>query len=262
MDALDLSNSGRGREATEALKEIIGSATPVSAAYLNLATIYSRQGRPSDAAAVLKLGLERLPGVYDLFVQYLASLQEAGEAAEVVRVFESMDIPQAASDPVVWNLAGLAYGSSGNAVRAKECFARAMALDPKFAVPHNSLGTVLTFEFKSDGSRDTYNRAAEAFARAIELDPAYAAAYHGLGVVHFQAKAYDRAIAAFEKALALGIGLDETHYFLGISHYVRGELSAALVSLTAFRDSPSYGRLSAAEKARLDGTIAACKKTG
>ncbi len=262
MDALDLSNSGRGREATEALKEIIGSATTVSAAYLNLATIYSRQGRPSDAAAVLKLGLERLPGVYDLFVQYLVHLQEAGEAAEVVRVFESMDIPQAASDPVVWNLAGLAYGSSGNAARAKECFARSIALDPKFAVPHNSLGTVLTFEFKSDGSRDTYNRAAEAFARAIELDPAYAAAYHGLGVVHFQAKAYDRAIAAFDKALALGVGLDETRYFLGISHFVRGELAAALVSLTAFRGSPSYARMSAAEKARLDAYIAQCKKTG
>ena len=171
-----------------------------------------------------------------------------------------MDVSQAASDPVIWNLAGLAYWSSGNAARAKESLARAMTLDPKFAVPHNSLGTVLTFEFKSDGSRETYNRAAAAFARAIELDPAYAAAYHGLGVAHFQAKAYDRAVAAFEKALELGIGLDETRYFLGISHFVRGELGAALVSLTAFRNSPSFAGLSAAEKARLDGYIAQCKK--
>lgn len=260
MDALELFNSGRVRDGTDALKEIIGSKTPVSAAYLNLATIYTKQGRPSDAAAVLKLGLEKLPDVYDLFVQYVASLQEAGESAEVVRAIESMDSPQAASDPVIWNLAGLAYWSSGNAVGAKESFARAMTLDPKFAVPYNSFGTVLTFEFKSDGSRETYNRAAAAFARAIELDPAYAAAYHGLGVAHFQAKAYDRAIAAFEKALELGIGLDETHYFLGISHFVRGELGAALTSLTAFRDSPSYARLGAAEKARLDGYIAQCKK--
>jgi tetratricopeptide (TPR) repeat protein len=260
MDALELFNAGKVREGTDALKEVIGTGKPVSAAYLNLATIYNRQGRPADAAATLKIGLEKLPEVYDLFVQYAASLQEAGESAEVVRIFESMDVPQAASDPVIWNLAGLAYWSSGKAVRAKECFARSMELDPKFAVPHNSLGTVLTFEFKSDGSRETYNRAIAAFARAIELDPAYAAAYHGLGVAHFQAKDYDRAIAAFDKALALGVGLDETHYFLGLAHFVRGELDAALISLIAYRDSPSFARLGAAEKARLDGYISECRK--
>jgi arylsulfatase A-like enzyme/Flp pilus assembly protein TadD len=260
MDALDLFNVGKVREATDSLKEVIASGKRISAAYLNLATIYNKQGRPADAAAALKIGLEKLPDVYDLLVQYVASLYAAGNPAEVISLFESTDIPQAASDPVIWNLAGLSYWSAGNAVRAKSCFARAMELDPKFAVPHNSLGTVLTFEFKSDGSRETYNRAAAEFARAVELDPAYAAAYHGLGVAHFQAKDYERAIAAFQKALDLGIGLDETHYFLGISHFVRGELDAARASLVAFRNSPSWAGLSDAEKARLDGYIAQCRK--
>jgi tetratricopeptide (TPR) repeat protein len=260
MDALDLFNAGKVREATETLKEVIASEKAVSAAYLNLATIYKKQGRPADAAAVLKLGIEKMPDVYDLFVQYVAGLYEAGDSAGVIEIFESADVSQANSDPVIWNFAGLAYWSAGKAVRAKECFARSMELDPKFAVPHNSLGTVLAFEFKSNGSRETYNRAAGEFARAIELDPAYAAAYHGLGVVHFQAKAYDKAIASFKRALELGIELDETHYFLGISHFVRGELEAALASLTAFRDSPSFARLGPAEKVRLDGYIAECRK--
>ena len=201
-----------------------------------------------------------MPDVYDLFVQYVAGLVEAGDSSAVIELFESSGVSRAESDPVVWNFAGLAYWNDGKAERAKECFAKSMELDPKYAVPYNSLGTVLAFEFKGDGSRETYNRAAAAFARAIDLDPAYAAAYHGLGVVHFQAKVYDKAIAAFKRALDLGIGLDETRYFLGISHFVRGELPEALAALTAFRDSPSYARLGPAEKARLDGYIAECRK--
>jgi arylsulfatase A-like enzyme/Tfp pilus assembly protein PilF len=262
MDALDLFNSGKVREGTDALKEIISSGKRVSAAYLNLATLYNRQGRPEDAAAVLKIGLKKLPDVYDLFVQYVASLYEAGRSDEVVSVFEAMAVPQASSDPVIWNFAGLAYWNTGKAAEAKRCFARSIALDEKFAVPHNSLGTVLTFEFKTSGAPADYDRAVESFARAIELDPSYAAAYHGLGVAHFQAKATDKAILCFQKALELGIGLDETHYFLGVAHFVRGEWTPALKSLMSFKNSPSYARLGAAEKARVDGYIAQCKKDG
>ena len=260
MDALELFNGGKPREAVDALKAIIAEGRRVGAAYLNLATIYKKQGRPEDAAAALKIGLEKLPDAYDLYIQYIEALYEAGRYGEVVAICRAMPVARASADPVYWNIAGLAFWRTGDEAEAKRCLDRSISLDGKFAVPHNSLGTLLTFVFKASGDQGDYERAVAAYARAIELDPFYAAAYHGLGVAHFQARAYEKAILGFDKALALGIGLDETHYFLGIAHFVRGEWAPALASLTAFKNSPSYARLGEAERARLDGYISQCRK--
>jgi len=259
MDALDLFNTGKAGEGTEALKEIITAGKRVSAAYLNLAAIYKRQGRWPDAISVLKMGLEKLPDVYDLYVQYISCLYEAGRSDEVVKTFTETTVPQTATDPVIWNYVGLAYWNTGNAAKARQCYERSMAIDKKFAVPHNNLGNVLTFQYKAANDAAIYREAVESYERATALDPSYAAAYHGLGVVHFQAKAYEQAVASLRTAVDLEIGLDETFYFLGVAYMMRGEKGPAYDALMKYKNSPSYARLSEAEKARLDGYIAKCK---
>jgi len=259
MDALELFNAGQAKEAIDALKEVITTGKRVGAAYLNLATIYQRQGRWPDALSVLRLGLEKLPDVYDLYVQYISCLYEAGRYDEVIRTFTETKVPQTASDPVIWNYVGLAYGSAGDEAKALQCFERSMAIDGKFAVPHNNLGNLLTFRFKASSDAAVYRQAVASYERAIALDPSYAAAFHGLGVLHFQAKEYDKAVADFRRALELKIGLDETLYFLGMAYMMRGEKGPAYDALMKYKASPSYPRLSEAEKTRLEGYIAKCK---
>ena len=259
MDALDLFNAGKAREGTDALKEIITAGKRISAAYLNLSTIYKRQGRWPEAISVLKMGLERLPDVYDLYVQYISCLYEAGRSDEVVKTFSGTTVPQTASDPVIWNYIGLAYWNTGDAAKARQCYERSMAIDGKFAVPYNNLGNLLTFQFKATNDAAVYKQAVEAYERAIVLDPSYAAAYHGLGVAHFQAKAYEKAVVSLKTALEFEIGLDETFYFLGVAYMMRGEKGPATDAFIKYKNSPSYARLSEAEKARLDGFIAKCR---
>jgi arylsulfatase A-like enzyme/Tfp pilus assembly protein PilF len=259
MDALELFNTGKAKEAADALKEIITAGKPVSAAYMNLSQIYKKQGFWPEAISVLKMGLEKLPDVYDLYVQYIACLYEAGQFNEVVTTFEQTTVPQTTSDPVIWNYIGLAYWKSGNAEKARQCYERSIAIDHKFAVSYYNLGNLRTFQFKSDNDPATYAMAVESYDQAIALDPSYAAAYHGLGVAHFQAKAYEKAIACFKKALDLEVGLDETHYFLGLAYLMQGEKGRAYESFMKYKASPSYSGLSEAEKARLESYIAKCK---
>jgi len=260
MDALELYNSGRAKEGTDALKEVIAAGKRVSAAYLNLAEIYKKQGRWPDAISVLKMGLEKLPDVYDLFVQYIACLYEAGRFGEAIAAFEGANYSQTGSDPVIWNYVGLAYWNMKNADKARKAYEKSMAVDKKFAVPHYNLGSLLTFQFKATNDPATYRKAVESYERAIALDPSYAAAYHGLGVVHFQAKDYEKAIAGLKKALDLEIGLDETHYFLGVAHMMRGDTAAAYQSFMTYKSSPSFALLSDTEKTRLESYIAKCKR--
>ena len=260
MEALDLFKAGKARQGIDALKEIITAGKRVSVAYLNLATIYKSQGRWDDAISVLKMGLERLPDVYDLYVQYISCLYEAGRSDEVIKTFEATTVPQTASDPVIWNYVGLAYWNMGKADKARQCYEKSIAIDKKFAIPHNNLGNLLTFQFKATHDQTTYLKAVESFERAIALDPAYAAAYHGLGVAHFQAKNYEKAILNFKKALDLEIGLDEAHYFLAVAYLMRGEKGPAYESFMKYKNSPSYARLSETEKARLEDYIARCKR--
>jgi arylsulfatase A-like enzyme/Tfp pilus assembly protein PilF len=260
MEALELYNSGRAKEGTDALKEIITGGKRVSAAYLNLAEIYKKQGRWPEAISVLKMGLEKLPDVYDLFVQYIACLYDGGQFDETLKVFEGANYPQAESDPVIWNYIGLAYWNKGNAEKARQNYEKSMRLDKKFAVPHYNLGSLLTFQYKTTNDPATYRKAVESYERAIALDPSYAAAYHGLGVVHFQAKDYEKAIAGLKKALDLDLGLDETLYFLGVAHMMRGETVPAYQFFMKYKSSPSYARLSGTEKDRLESYIAKCKR--
>lgn len=260
MEALDLFDAGRAREGTDTLKEIITTGKRVSVAYLNLAAIYKRQGRWPDAISVLKMGLEKLPEVYDLYVQYISCLYEAGRSDEVVKTFTETTVPQTATDPVIWNYVGLAYWNTGNAAKARQCYERSMAIDKKFAIPHNNLGNLLTFQFKATNEAAIYKQAVESYERAIALDPSYAAAYHGLGVAHFQAKAYDKAVANLKTALELEIGLDETFYFLGVAYMMRGEKGPAYDAFMKYKKSPSFALLSDTEKARLESYIAKCKR--
>ena len=260
MDALDQVRVGRVKEGLDSLKEIISGGKPVSTAYLNLAVVYKTVGRPADAIAVLKMGLEALPDIYELFFQFVISLYETGRFEEAIRAFTSASYPQTTSDPVLWNYVGLAYFAMKDMAKARESYERSLVIDPKFAVPHSNLGSLWTYQFKATNDSSFYRKAVDAFSRANDLDPDYGPAYHGLGVAHFQARDYTKAVLSFQKALEVDPGLDEALYFLGVAYLMRGEKSPASEALLKYRNSPAYKLLTDAEKARLAAYLEKARK--
>jgi Tfp pilus assembly protein PilF len=260
MDGLDLYRSGKVREGIEALKEVITDKKNVSTAYLNLAFIYRSQGRPADATSVLKMGLAALPENYDIYSQYLTYLYEAGQVDEVIRVFETMRLPQTEFNPVIWNYAGLACWKKGDDKKAQEYYEKSLAIDEKFAIPYANLGNLHYFRFKRTTDAASYRKAVECYQKSIALDPAYSAAYHGLGVTYLQGGNTALAIVNLEKALELEPEVGKIFYFLWVSYLQAGNRDKACFYLMKFKSSPDYDSLSSQEKADLEKAIANCQK--
>lgn len=260
MEALEKWSSGKAQAAIDMLREVLTAKKNISAAYLNLATIFKSQERLEDAIAVLQSGLENLPENYDLFSQYLTYLYEAGQYEEVIRSFTSAQFPRFDFDPVIWNYVGLAHWKKGDDDAARKSYERSVAIDPEFAVPYYNLGTLFAFRFRRQGDRSDYQKSVENYEKAIALDPDYAAAHHGLGVVHCQAEENQAAISHLEKAIQLEPSLDEALLFLGLASLGTRNKEKALDYFLKYKASPSYVHLSSSEKNRLEEYIARARR--
>ncbi|MGB7297476.1 MAG: sulfatase-like hydrolase/transferase [Candidatus Aminicenantales bacterium] len=258
-EALGLYRAGKTAEGISALREVLSARKNISAAYLNLATIYKEEKRPADAIAVLRLGLEAMPENYDIHFQHLAELYESGQFDEVLRAFGAKDFPQVEFDPVVWNCVGLAHWKKGDVPQALDSFERSLAIDDDFAVTYHNLGTVHFDVFQRTRRPESYDLALAHFQKATSLDPTYSPAFHSLGVAYTQAGDFARAIESLEKALDLNPGLDEAHFFLGSAHLRLGHNSLAHEHLTRYKTTPTFGRLSPAAKQKLEELIATCR---
>jgi arylsulfatase A-like enzyme/Tfp pilus assembly protein PilF len=260
MAALDLFAAGKAKEAIQALREIITARGDIKTAYLNLAMIYKSQGRLDDAVAVLEAGQNSLPENYELYAETIAYLCDAGRFSEAIHSFERKSPRERELDPVVWVYAGLAYWKMGNNQNAIELYEKSISIDPKYAVPHTNLGTLLAFEFKKTNDPATFQKSMESYEQSIRLDSTTAYAFHGLGVLNFQAKNYDQAIPNLSRALELDPGLDEAVLFLGLAHLAKKDYARAYQYFIKYKKTSTYDRLTPQEKARLEEYIAASNK--
>jgi len=258
-EALGLYKAGKVAEGIGMLREVLTARKNISAAYLNLASIYKAEGKPADAIAVLRLGLEAMPENYDIHFQHLVELYESGRYDDVLRAFAERSFPQVEFDPVVWNYVGLTYWKKGDVPQALASFDQSLAIDGEFAVTYHNRGTVHFDDFQRTRRSGSYDLALADFEKATALDPAYAPAFHSLGVARFQAGDLAKAIESLEKALTLDPGLDEAHFFLGSAHLRLEHKPQAYEHLTKYRASPTFGHLSPAAKKRLEDLIASCR---
>ncbi len=260
MAALELFRTGKVREATASLKEVITARKNINTAYLNLAMIYGSQRMLSEAIAVLRQGLEALPENYEIYSRYVNSLYEAGQYDEVIKSVGKNPPPQIELDPVIWNYVGLAYLRKGDIQNARQSYDKSLSIDQKFAVTHNNLGTLNYYVFRKTSDPGAYKTAVKDFQKAIELDPSYSAPFHGLGVTFLQAGNYAAAISNLEKALELEPGLDEILYFLGLAHFQAGNLIKACDYFEKYKRTPTFALLAPPDKERIEAYIAKCKK--
>jgi arylsulfatase A-like enzyme/tetratricopeptide (TPR) repeat protein len=261
MAALSLYEAGKAGEAIEEAKAVIGARKNISTAYLNLAHFYKEEGRPAEAAAVLKRGLEALPENYYIFLEYVTCLYEIGEFDAAIGVFEGRRPAQVEFDPLVWNYAGLSWLKKGDGAKARGCFEKALAIDGDSSISWYNLGDLDYFLFQSAGDRSRLEPAAGSLRKAAALDPTNGPARYVLGATLYQLGDYPGAIANLEGALALDPGIPEALYYLGLSHLRAGDTPKACARLREYRETAHFGALSAAEKEAVDGLISRfCKR--
>ena len=80
--------------------------------------------------------------------------------------------------------------------KAKDCFKKAIEIDPNYTPAHNNLGAI----FKDLGEN---KEAKECYEKAIEIDPNYVNAHNNLGVFYADLGENQKAISCFEKAVQI-----------------------------------------------------------
>lgn len=258
-EALKLCDEGKVREGMELLKEVITEKKNISTAYTNLASIYRAQGRLSDAIQILRLGLESIPGSYMVFSSYMEYLFEAGRWNEIISVFEGMSFKQFEFDPIIWNLAGMAFLKIGDFEKAQQFCEKAVAIDDKYTVSYSNLGMIHIKVFNLTTNPDELPKAFQNYKKAIDLDPKLSAAHDGIGLVYLYQQDYDKAIQHLTTALKLQPDINHAHYNIGIAYLYKGNKSKALFYFNKFKSSPSYPNLPAKEKIKLEMYIKECQ---
>ena len=94
------------------------------------------------------------------------------------------------------NTLGNVYHDLGRHEEALAAYQQAIALDPKFALPHNGRGNV----YRALGRHE---EALSAYQQAIALDPTYALPHNGRGTVYRDLGRHEEALSAYQQAITL-----------------------------------------------------------
>ncbi len=256
MAARSLFEAGRRREAIDEARAVIEARGNISTAYLNLAYFLKEEGRPAEAAAVLRRGFEALPANYYVFLEYVTCLYETGDFDGAIAAFEGRRPAQVEFDPLVWNYAGLARLKKGDATRARESFERALAIDGDSSLSWYNLGNLDYFLFQATGDRGRLEAASAGLRKAVALDPSNGPAHYVLGVTLYQLEDFPAAVASLESALAVDPGIGEALYYLGLAHLRADDPAGACARLRAYRGTAHFAALPAEEKEAVDGLVA------
>ncbi len=259
IEALELSNDGKIDEGVDLLKKVITERGDIDVGYLNLATLYKKQGRYKDALEVLKMGVEQLPLNYDLFSTYINDLLNAAQFDEVIRVIREKNLRQMEYDPEIWTYLGVAYSSKGDYEQAVQAYQMSVSIDREYHVALNNLGAVYLSIFLKTQDRGAFQDALQSFKKAIEVNPEYASAYNGLGGAYKIAGDLEAAVFCFEKALEIEPGLPRALYNLGVTYLDRGDKVKALDYLNKFKEA-RYRFLPPSERERLEELIKKCRE--
>ncbi len=111
---------------------------------------------------------------------------------------------------------------------ARQLFARAIVIDPKYALAYAGVADCCSFLYLWwDASDDNMKEAEVASRKAVELDPELAEAHVARGLALQMNKKYDEAHKEFETAIHLNPKLFDAYYFYARLRYQRGELEEA-----------------------------------
>ena len=218
-----------------ALLEPVAAREPAGDAALELALLYRRVGRDSDATSILSTVFGQSSAARDA-----AALIRAARAARALNrprdantLFR--DAERAGGDVVTVETAwGELFLEKHQVAEALKSFQAALAADAEWAPAHAGLGRVL--------QDDDPPKAAAAAEKAIAIDPELADAHLLLADLHLDADRDADAASEIEKVLAVNPAHPEAHALKGAMAYVKDDKTAFDREMAAALETdPAYG---------------------
>ena len=116
-----------------------------------------------------------------------------------------------------------------NFERAREMFARAIELDPKFAAAHAGFADCCSYLYLYwEATRENLEAADSASRKAVQLSPKLAETHASRGVALSTLRNYPDAEKEFRVAIRLDPSLYEAHYFYGRACLAQGKFKEAV----------------------------------
>lgn len=94
---------------------------------------------------------------------------------------------------------------------AKNCFVKAIHLDPDFDIAYNNLAAV-HYELGE------YDKAMDYYRQALRLNPKYPLTHNNLGLIYMRTGELGEAVAHFRKAIGIDSNYVTAHYNLGCAY--------------------------------------------
>jgi lipoprotein NlpI len=134
---------------------------------------------------------------------------------------------------------GRAYHDTGDDLRARADFERAITLEPSYPFPYQNLGMLEYSELR-------YDAAFADFDRLVQLSPKNASAYKMRGAISFLRNQPEEARDDFSRAIALDPACVEAYHWRGMLNFVSREFpdaAADFASAARLRPTKPYDEL-------------------
>ena len=190
--AADLARNGRLDDAAALYRIVIGKRADMEDAYRQLALLYWRQGRQSDAIQTLESALANGVTQSEVRIKLGQYLAEAGRPDKAIDLLEAT----AGDDPDALVVLGNAYWLAERPTDALRTFSHVIDIDPQSGLGYENLG-ITELRLKNNAGAEA------ALRKAIAVDPALSGAYTALGVALANTSRPAEAIEVWKRAVTV-----------------------------------------------------------
>jgi tetratricopeptide (TPR) repeat protein len=177
--------------------------------YSNLGMVYSRQGKPDEALAVLQRALSIDPYCFEAHFNLGNVYRENGAFNEAIDSYKkTLQINPGFAE--AHNNLGMTYGKKGLLDEAISEFNSALAINPTLPDAHYNRGTAY-------GRKGELEKALSDFRAELVMHPDSANAHFNLGLVYLKQGMQDKAITQFKRAIAIDPALEEPYKKFGLN---------------------------------------------
>jgi tetratricopeptide (TPR) repeat protein len=242
-----------GRQARKSQQQMrIAEGEPL--AHYTLGHAFRQQGLMAEAMREYQMALARGED-RALVVQAMAELHLLQkEPQPAIALYDEL-LAQRPDSPKLWNERGVALHQTGDHAAAAESYARALAVDPQYAIARNNLAVALFHADRGDEAIDQFRDALhvspgftkarlnlalllvrgkrfqlalEAYRQVLDHQPESAMAWNGVGLVLAELRRFEEARTAYAKAIQSAPDYAEAHYNLSFTLSNLGDYPGAL----------------------------------